>query len=447
MPRIELLESLKQEVAELRAAVTAGGDKDKIRAGLRKALQKSHMLGSRVADDEGDDDKTLTPRVIRKRLLEKRGDQIVYKSGADEKVIALQKWNDDIYILSKVLGIPPRETGLWSSFRRSELAKAMSHAAGVGGEWVPTGFSAEMIDRVFLDLECANVHQWVPMPTNPYTLPIKSAGAQAYLVAEQTAEPESATKVPATTPATTNVTLTAIKLGARSTFSLDIEEDSIIPVLPMIKEELQRAMKESIETATINGDTTSPHQDSDTTSATDPRKAWLGWRKLCQAGAKVSLATFNIENIRAIRKAMVKYGVKPGMLVYVTGFSGYSALLNLKDSAGNAVVLTVDKYGQNATILTGELGKLDGSPIIISEYLRQDLNASGVYDGTTTNKTILLVVHKQGCLYGDRRKATLKTDESIETDQVILVVTQRLAFSRRLVATEKFIGLGYNITT
>jgi len=53
------------------------------------------------------------------------------------------------------------------------------------------------------------------------------------------------------------------------------------------------------------------------------------------------------------------------------------------------VVRTVDKYGQFATVLNGELGKIDGIPVIVSEKIRENLNASGVYDGTTTTKTLL----------------------------------------------------------
>lgn len=448
MPGTSQLEELKQMIAEISAAVQSGGiDKDKLRAGLRKALRKSSDMADLPDFDYGDGGDSLSARgILQKRMLRKTAGEVSYREGVNEQHAAFQRMNDDVYILSKILGVDPTATRLFKGFRRSELAKALSHAGGLGAEWIPTGFSADLIDRVVLELEVANLHRWVPMPRNPFTFPIKTAGSTAYLVAENTNDHESASRIPTTNVATDNVTLTGIKLGARSEYSTEVEEDSIIPVLPMIKEDVQRAMKEAIETATINGDTTSPHRDSDVTVATDARKAWDGYRDRVQASAKVSLATFNVENIRAIRKAMGKYGVKPGQLAYVTGFSGYSQLLSLKDSSSNQVLLTMDKYGPNATILSGELGRLDGSPLIVSEFVRQDLNAAGDYDATVSAKTILLVIYRPALMYGDLRKVTVKTQENIDTDQMILVITQRLAFQRRFLATETFLGLGHNIT-
>jgi HK97 family phage major capsid protein len=143
---------------------------------------------------------------------------------------------------------------------------------------------------------------------------------------------------------------------------------------------------------------------------------------------------------------MGKYGVNPTKLALIVGISGYIQLLGVKDSSGNPMVTTIDKYGPNATIVTGELAKFDGMPVIVSEYIQENLNATGVYDGTTTTKTIMLMVYRDACIIGDRRSFTLKTDEDIETDQTLLVATQRMDFQPRLVTTEKFIGLGYNLS-
>jgi HK97 family phage major capsid protein len=322
----------------------------------------------------------------------------------------------------------------------------MHDAAGYGAEWIPTGFSADLVDRVNLELKVASLFNRITMPQDPFTLPIKSTGATVYKLGESQTEHESATKITKTEVTTTNVTLASTKLGARVNFSEELSEDSIVPILPMLRAELARSMAEGIENTIINGDTTALHQDSDVTASTDVRKSWKGLRKLTNSGGKVSLATFNLENLRSIRTAMGKYGVSPSKLAIVTGISGYIQLLGIKDSSGNVVVTTIDKYGPNATIVTGELAKIDGIPIIVSEHVRENLNASGVYDGTTTTKTILLLVYRDALLIGDRRTFTLKTDEDIETDQTILVATQRLDFQPRLVTTEKFIGLGYNIT-
>ncbi len=111
-------------------------------------------------------------------------------------------------------------------------------------------------------------------------------------------------------------------------------------------------------------------------------------------------------------------------------------------------VLTLEKYGPRATILTGELGRLDGAPLIVSEYVRQDLNASGVYDGVTTNRTLALTVNRNAWLSGIRRTPTVKILQELyaESDQLGIIASVRRAFAARFpTATEPIVALHYNL--
>ncbi len=360
----------------------------------------------------------------------------------------LQKINDDIYIVSELLKVHPAQLKMWGDFQagNSELKKALDTAtSGGGADWIPTGFSASLIDMVRVQLKVSALFQRITMPTNPYKFPIVSADAIGYLQTEAIAD--EAAKLRASTPTTTSLELSAVKLAGRVLFSEEISEDSIVPIMPFLRNQIVMCLATAEEKAVINGDTTDTHMDSNVTAASDAQKAWNGLRDITQTAAKVSIATFTIENLRSVRKAMGKYGVDPSKLVWVVGLSGYIQLLSLKDTAGAQVVTTVDKYGPSATILTGEIGKLDGSPIVVSEYVYENLNASGVYDGTTATKTIMLCVYTPAFIIGDRRKVTVKTAANIETDQQILVATQRLDFHPYYAVTEKMVGLGYNLTS
>ncbi|GAB4332464.1 MAG: hypothetical protein Kow0099_04230 [Candidatus Abyssubacteria bacterium] len=357
----------------------------------------------------------------------------------------LQNRADDIYLASAILRRDPRSLKMWSEFAQeaSALRKAMDTATSEEGlEWIPTGFSSELIRKVKLALKIAALHGRIAMPTNPFKLPIDGADATAYLFAESTSD--TATKITASTPGTKNVTFDAVKLACRVLVSTELEEDSVIAILPLLRDKIVQALAEAQENATINGDTAATHMDSDVTAATDVRKAWDGYRKLALASAKVDLSTVNVANLRAIRSAMGKYGVNPDKLAWIAGVSVFNKLLGLDE------VLTADKYGAGATILTGELAKLDGIPIIVSEFIREDLNASGIYDGVTTSKTILPLVYRPAFLYGDRRSITLRVSQELymETDQDVAIATQRLDFKPvQDAATEPVVGLGYNITS
>ncbi len=140
---------------------------------------------------------------------------------------------------------------------------------------------------------------------------------------------------------------------------------------------------------------------------------------------------------------MKKWGIDPAKVFFIAGITSYNKLIALAET------LTVDKYGGQATILTGELGRIYGVPIIVSEKIRQDLNDTGVYDATTTDKTLLMCVYKGGFMLGTRGTAKLTFVEDAQVDQNQLIVSFRKAFIDRYDATaanNEIVSLGYKIS-
>lgn len=369
---------------------------------------------------------------------------VIHKSeGGPVEHKAFREACDDVYLMSKLLKTSPRNLKSWKRLEAgasSELRKAMDTAnAGEGLEWVPTEFSSELADLVKLEFKVGGLFRRINMPSNPYKLPVVSSDATGYLISEEQAD--SGTKITASTPGTTNVTLSAVKIAGRVLFSEELSEDSIIPIAAFVKKSLARSLAEAFEDAVLNGDTAGTHQDFDVTAATDARKAWDGLRKMCQSGNKVDLGTFNTAGLRQMRQKLGKYGVMPSDLAWITGTTGAVKMLQL------AEVLTVDKYGANATVVTGEIGKFDGIPIVISEKIREDMNSNAVFDGTDQDKTAVLLVYRPGFVIGDRREVKVKTFEDIQTDQTILVATARWEFEDLYAAaSNSTIAVGRNVS-
>jgi hypothetical protein len=121
---------------------------------------------------------------------------------------------------------------------------------------------------------------------------------------------------------------------------------------------------------------------------------------------------------------MGKYGLNPADLAIIVGVSSYYDLL------GDSNVFTVDKLGPAATILNGQLASLFGVPIIVSEFVRENLNATGVHDAITTTKTYAMVVNRNEWVMGTRTPLALETDDSIyrETYQRVVVGFMREDF-------------------
>ena len=137
-----------------------------------------------------------------------------------------------------------------------------------------------------------------------------------------------------------------------------------------------------------------------------------------------------------MRKQMGKYGTSPKELAWVVGPSVYAQMLNIDE------VATLEKFGPQATILSGALAVFRGIPIIVSEFVRENLNASGVYDGTTTNRTVCHLANIRRFYLGLRRPIRVKVqqDARAEYDRWQLVSYQRLDFKGHKQSGEAYAG-------
>ena len=313
-----------------------------------------------------------------------------------------------------------------------------------GVEWIPTGVGASLNERVRASGKVAPLFPVVSLPTNPWKWPLEGADATAYRVAEPTGD--TATKVTVSTPGTGAATFDAEIFGARVLFSRSLEADSAIAILPYVQRKLVQAFVDAEEKAILDGDTDGTHQDADIgASTTDARTAWDGLRKRGLANSSASAGSALTVALLAARRAdMDQYGLNPNEMAFIVPISSYYALVT------DAAVVSVDKYGPEATIHNGELGKLYGVPIIVSEHIRSDLNASGVNDGITTTKTVAYTVNTQQWVMGTRTALALETDDSIfrETYQRVVVGWMREDFQNVNArgTSEDDTGLIYNVT-
>jgi hypothetical protein len=238
------------------------------------------------------------------------------------------------------------------------------------------------------------------------------------------------------------VTLTAVKFAGEALVSKEMEEDAIIAVLPFIQQELVDYMAADLEDAILNGDTAGTMDTG--WAADDPRKNFDGLRKTAVAAGKsdvCNIAPTVPLTVRANRKKMGKYGADPTGIAHITSVAAYIQLL------ADPSVITMEKYGPNATIVTGELAKVDGSPIIVSGYVRADLNATGVFDNVTLTRTELITLYLRGFLLGNRRQVTVQVLRKLyaEDDQDAIIVSHRKALSPRFpLATEIVNAVAYN---
>lgn len=321
--------------------------------------------------------------------------------------------------------------------------------SGTGGDFIPDMLSGTMVDLYRQQLMVGDLFEHLTMPYNPFTLPLEGVDTNAYYVGEASDDSigsHSSDAAPARTPATSAVTLSAKKFKVRGVVSEEAEEDAIFSMIGYLRAKLTQASAESFDDVLINGDDSSTHQDSDVTTSTDHRKAFDGLRILTTSGVthdvNGALAAADFLNIFA---KMGKFAQVPGDTALILSPVGITHLL------AEAKIETLEKFGANATILKGQVGQLYGRPVIVSGKVRENLNSSGVYDGSTTTKGMAIVVHRPSFLIGDRRTLTVESAKDITTGKTMIVTTMRTDFKRTQAESSspvaRNVGYLYNINT
>jgi len=352
----------------------------------------------------------------------------------DPKLKPIREAADNLYLMSVITGKDPRTLPYWDIYIKT-IQKAIDMSAGTGAEWIPTYFSTEMIERIELELRVAKLFPIYKTDSPKYHFMQRKGTLSAYLVsaASQITE-ESLSNY------TGEVTGTTDKIAVYLPVADEVVEGNP-SALQLVKDDIAHTIAAAIENAIINGDDSDTHMDSDVTSDTDPRKAWKGLRKLVQSSAKVDAggSAPDTTDFRTLRKKLGKYGVNPDDLAWVVGPSGYYHIMNLAETK------TVDKFGEDATLRTGRIVTFDGIEVIPSAYIREDLNANGVYDGTTTDRTVILLVNKRAFMLVWLRQIKLESDRNIRRQATELVGVAELDFVPRIVSTETIVGAMINV--
>jgi HK97 family phage major capsid protein len=311
-----------------------------------------------------------------------------------------------------------------------------SEVAGEGDEWVPTLISQSYLEEFHLEHKVASLFQQVPMGSSPFEVPVQTDSKKAKLVGEGATNASQ-------TFGTDVVTLNAKKASDFYELPEELHEDSAPAILQLARKEVVDSVTRAIESAILNGDTTATHMDNDITAASDFDKAWKGLRKLAleseaaSAGSVIDAGGNAVvkADLIAMRAAMGRYGVDPSRLAYIVSPAVYSQLMDLD------IVQTLDKFGPNATVLSGSLGAINGISVLVSEHCREDLSASGVNTLAGPNTfSAAHLVNFDRFMMGMRRPIRIRVaqDPRAEFDRYQLVSYTRQSFAGRLQA-----GLNY----
>ena len=239
-------------------------------------------------------------------------------------------------------------------------------------------------------------------------------------------------------------TISLVKAMGFSTGSYEAFKDSYLDAMGLWVRDLVYSLEQAKEYAYINGATTVTDVFSGgnlvTQSLVNQFDGFISAAIAGNSELDINAAELTLAKIRSIYAGMGAAGVDPNRCSFLAEAHGFVKMMNLDE------VVTADKFNDNATVLRGSLGKIDGRNIYLSEHLHRG-NASGVYDtATSTNNvksTILLVKHQVWDLYVNDT-LLIEEDKNILTQVLTKAISQRL-FLKNNAVSEDAAGRLYNL--
>lgn len=429
----DTLEELKSEIAQLAEVVKAHkNDKATIDINaLAKAIEGLVAKQSKNAVEQAE----RTRPIRRGEIIGPPGFETA-SSGRVESGKFAGKSVDDLmfahWLLNKARVLKPDAVKLPSAELTDVVEKALTATgSGTGDEYVPTGMQAQLWDDLFLASKVVGNFGIIPMPTDPFDIPL-GWGAITWRKGTQ----NTATTV--SDPATAKSTLTSTEQVAEVNWAYDLDEDSILAVLPTLRSSIALDGSEQMDRFMLNADATDAATGNinldDANPADDSYYLSNGQDGLRHLYIVDNTAQSTDVNA-ALTDAMMRAGI--GRLgKYAADVNRLVAIVDPKTYVNNMLgltnVVTVDKMGPSATILTGQLAAYSGIPLIVSGAMLE-AEDDGKQSTTAANNDEgqICFAHRDMWKVGFRRQLLIELDRNIQKRQFVMVVSFRMAVAAR----------------
>lgn len=345
--------------------------------------------------------------------------------------------------ISRHLAVAPRSI-------RPNITKANFDGAGVGAELIPDQFLADLHMEYEVPTVVRGLFQEIQMQSNTMLAPRIDRGGRPYI--KGTVSSDNPALYPASTVSMGQSQITAKGLATRYILDEELIEDSAVLLLPAMQRMIAKDLRDAMEDAIINGDAAASHMDaiaswnirdrwgSNLGGTNDHRRLFTGLRARAfdKTDCTLNLGTLTKTNMLQLMSKMGEYATSDKVLI-VSPEALYNSLLGLTE------VLTVDKFGPQATILTGQLGSIFGTPIVVSRFLSADLAATGKFVQSSDSNTGMVLVSRDSYNVFARRGVQIQQEQDIKSGAYNMVATERLTFDSLDATATKNVVFGFNL--
>lgn len=300
-------------------------------------------------------------------------------------------------LLSKITGKSIEST----KFGRTLVEKAGPH---VPSDTWELEVSMNMENEVRRRLVVSPLMRNITMQTNVMTLPVNpEAGDATWVTNAQFGTANSAGA--AQTHQLSEITLNAYKVATREYLNYEEEEDALMALLPVIRDAMVRRVARSVDKAFLLG----------AGAGADPVAGLASYDASSAVTADISNADkITVALLRNLRRDMGYWGLNPAEMAYIVSTEAYYDLLD------DANFQTMDKVGSQATLITGQVGSIGNSPVIVSAS----------FNAKNADEAAVIAVAPGNFLVGNQRGLRFDTQELVETQRRVLVASLRTGMTQ-----------------
>jgi HK97 family phage prohead protease/HK97 family phage major capsid protein len=407
------LEAKAKADAELEARVKAAVDIQVGQSGAERLLAEV----TKRFEDQAEQSKSVLAGL--EATLKEKADEIA-KMQASKMSFADKQTGGSSYgeretavMLSKISGKSIADT----KYGRDMIEKTGQHMPSATWELeVSTNMEAEVRRRLVV----APLVRAVNMRTNVMTMPVNpEAGLASWVTNAQFGTTPSSGGTTANGPSGSpaagsphqlkEITLNAYKVATNEYLNYEEEEDSLLVIMPIVRDAMIRRLARSVDRAYLLGGG----------SGVDPVKGLALYDASSAVTPSVGGAA-TIANLRGLRKDLGAWGLDPAELVYVVSTEVYYDLLD------DTTFQTMNQVGPQATLLTGQVGQVGNTPVLVSGEF--PTKASGAATGTANIGAMCFA--PGNFLAGNQRGLRFDTQELVETQRRVLVASMRTGLTQ-----------------
>jgi len=397
-------EAKAQQEEEIKTAIVSG-----VESGAERLIED---IRKEMATDKVDATETIEK--YKKDLEEKQAEITAMQTS--KRTFSDRSEGQDITKFGKelmyghLLGVMTGK-GWDTDYSKNVMEKAgVNYAANAAG--IAQGVSTQIEKEIMLELKLAQAFREITINSQTQVLPIQTDAGKATWGANAAINGNLENR-----PEVTNVQYNAVQVILKATqlvsttfMDNNIDEEVLVNLMPMLVEGVARAHARAVDDAIING-------------TAGGVQGFNGLEALAASNLVSVLdttgtpdTTVTAAEFLSARKKMGKYGMMPQDLVYVVSQARYYDLI-----ADVAFADITDVGSDIATKITGSVGAIYGTPVVVSDQLEGD-GANGGSVGYAVNVRNHVIPRLRG--------VSIEQDYEVMNQRNVIVASQAMGFNQ-----------------